>query len=250
MSKVGVEVSMNKIKLFCLPYAGGSSMIYKKWENYLDNSIQLIMLELAGRGNRSKEPYYDSMQEAVEDIFNIVKANIDDSEYAIFGHSMGSILAYKLAVKIKDSKIKQPLHLFLSGRYPPSIKKEERNIYLLQEAEFIQEAKSMGGIPEKLFRYEALLQKAMETLRADYKILETGGYQPIIKKLNYNISVLSGNEDALSEALDMSIWEKYTEGKCSFYVFEGGHFYLHSNAEGIVNIINKTLIREGANSLL
>lgn len=224
-------------------------MIYKKWENNLDNSIQLIMLELAGRGNRSKEPYYDSMQEAVEDIFSIVKANTDDSEYAIFGHSMGSILAYKLAAKIKDSEMKQPLHLFLSGRYPPSIKKEERNIYLLPEEEFIQEARSMGGIPEKLFRYEVLLQKAMETLRADYKILETGGYQPIIKKLNYNISILSGNEDALSEALDMSIWEKYTEGKCSFYVFEGGHFYLHSNAEGIVNIINKTLIREGANSL-
>ena len=222
-------------------------MVYKKWEKYLDNSIKLTMLELAGRGGRSKEPYYDSMQEAVEDTFSIVKANTDDSDYAIFGHSMGSILAYKLAVKIRNSKIKQPLHLFLSGRYPPSIKKEERNTYLLPEAEFIQEAKSMGGIPEKLFRFEALLKKAMETLRADYKILETDGYHPIIEMLNYNISVLSGNEDALSEALEMNIWERYTEQECSFYVFEGGHFYLHNNAEGIVNIINKTLIRKEAN---
>ncbi|QNU66696.1 thioesterase [Ruminiclostridium herbifermentans] len=239
---------MNKIKLFCLPYAGGSSLVYKKWENYLDNSIKLNMLELAGRGSRSKEPYYNSMEEAVEDIFSIVKANTDDNEYAIFGHSMGTILAYKLAAKIKDSNMKQPLHLFISGRYPPNIKKEERNIYLLPEEEFIQEVKSRGGLPEKLFRYEALLQKAIETLRADFKILETGGYQPIIKKVDCNISVLSGKEDSLSEEFDISMWREYTEKECSFYVFEGGHFYIHNNAEGIVNIINKTLMREKANS--
>jgi medium-chain acyl-[acyl-carrier-protein] hydrolase len=236
------EMSVNMIKLFCLPYAGGSSLIYKKWEKYLDNSIKLNMIELAGRGSRSKEPYYNSIQKAVEDIFSIVKENTDDSQYAIFGHSMGSILAYKLAAKIKDIKMKQPLHLFLSGRYPPSIKKEERNIYLLPEEEFIREVKSRGGLPEKLFRYEALLQKTIETLRADFKILETGGYQPIIKKLDYSISVLSGDDDSLSEESDMRIWREYTKKECSFYVFEGGHFYIHNHAEGVVSIINKTLI--------
>lgn len=239
---------MNKIKLFCLPYAGGSAMVYKKWEKYLEDPIKLVMLELAGRGSRSKEPYYNSMQDAVEDIFNIVEAKTDESGYAIFGHSMGSILAYQLAAKIRDSKLKQPIHVFFSGRYPPGLKKEERNTHLLPETEFIQEAKNMGGIPEKLFRYEVLLKKAMETLRADYKILETGGYDPLIKQLNYDISVLSGNKDALLESLDMSAWEKYTERQCNFYVFDGGHFYLHDNVKGIVNIINNTLMGEQSHS--
>lgn len=233
---------MKNVKLFCIPYAGGSAMVYKKWEKNLDDSIKLEAIELAGRGSRGKEPYYKNRMNAIDDIFNFVKENIGDSEYAIFGHSMGCILAYYLAAKIKNSDLKQPMHVFISSRYPPSIKKEERNTYLLPEKELIQKAVSMGSIPENLFRFKVFIKKAMDTLRADYRILEMDGYDPIIDQLNCDISVLHGNDDELSEPSEMQMWAKYTNKKCSFYVFDGGHFYLHNNTDGIVNIINKTLI--------
>ncbi|MHB8062509.1 MAG: thioesterase II family protein [Ruminiclostridium sp.] len=235
---------MKGIKLFCLPYAGGSAMVYKKWEKYLDKSIKLCLLELAGRGSRNKEPYYNSMQEAVEDIFSLLELNLDEGEYAIFGHSMGSILAYQLAAKIKERNLKQPIHIFFSGRYPPSIWKGERNTYLLPEPEFIQKATRWGGIPEKLFKYEVLLKAAMETLRADYKVLETGGYDPMIKKLKCDISILFGEKDLISTPLDMTAWKKYAGKQCSFHVFNGGHFYLHNNVENVVQVINNALIGE------
>ncbi len=38
--------------LFCLPYAGGSEVIYYKWKKYLNPSIQLEAIELKGRGKR------------------------------------------------------------------------------------------------------------------------------------------------------------------------------------------------------
>jgi medium-chain acyl-[acyl-carrier-protein] hydrolase len=239
---------MNEIKLFCLPYAGGSAMVYKKWEKYLDKSIELCLLELAGRGNRNKEPYYDSMQEAIEDIFRVLESNVDGGEYAIFGHSMGSILAYKLAVKIRERNLQQPIHIFFSGRYPPSIWKSKRDTYLLPEPEFTQEAMRLGGVPDNLLKYSVLLKTAMDTLRADYKVLETGGYDPMINKLNYNISIMFGEEDLISEPSDMTVWKEYTEKQCSFHVFEGGHFYLHNNVGNIVQVINSTLLGQDAHS--
>jgi surfactin synthase thioesterase subunit len=233
---------MNEIKLFCLPYAGGSAMVYKKWEKYLNKSIKLCLLELAGRGSRSKEPYYKSMQEAVDNLYSMMEASLDGGEYAIFGHSMGSILSYKLAEKISESKLKGPVHIFFSGRYPPCILKEERKRHLLPEQEFIQEAIMMGGISEKLLRYEVLLKKAMETLRADYRIIETEGYYPDIKCLDSDISVMFGSEDELADLSEMTIWKKYTNKQCNFHLFEGGHFYLHESAKSLVKIINDTLI--------
>ena len=240
---------MNEIKLFCLPYAGGSAMVYKKWEKYLNKSIKLCLLELAGRGGRNQEPYYSNIQEAVDNLYNLVEASLGDEKYAIFGHSMGSILAYKLAEKISESNIKDPVHIFFSGRYPPCVFKEEGKKHLLPEAEFIREAIRMGGISEKLLRYEVLFRKAMETLRADYRILETGGYYSEIKPLNTDISVLFGREDELSLLSDMVKWKEYTNKQFCFHLFEGGHFYLHDNVKNIVQIINDTLIGEVKQSL-
>jgi medium-chain acyl-[acyl-carrier-protein] hydrolase len=42
------------------------------------------------------ELFYEDLQDAVNDIFDIIDNEIDDSPYAIYGHSMGSLLAFEL----------------------------------------------------------------------------------------------------------------------------------------------------------
>ncbi|EGD47933.1 Thioesterase [Ruminiclostridium papyrosolvens DSM 2782] len=233
---------MKEIKLFCLPYAGGSADIYARWRNYLNSSIELCPIELPGRSKRAKDPYYKSMGEAVEDIASFVKNETRNSDYAIFGHSMGSIITYELICKLYQMGLKLPIHVFFSGRYPPCIEKQDKNMHLLSDDELIHEAVSMGGIPEKLLKYTKLVENAANTLRADYTILETYGHSPHIQKFDIDISVLSGTNDELATVEDMKYWELYTNKSCTFYTFEKGHFYLHNNAETIVKIINNTLL--------
>lgn len=233
---------MKEIKLFCLPYAGGSADIYARWRNYLNSSIELCPIELPGRSKRAKDPYYKSMGEAVEDIASFVKNETHNSDYAIFGHSMGSIITYELICKLYQMGLKLPIHVFFSGRYPPCIEKQDKNMHLLSDDELIHEAVSMGGIPEKLLKYTKLVENAANTLRADYTILETYGHNPHIQKFDIDISVLSGTNDELAAVEDMKYWELYTHKSCTFYTFEKGHFYLHNNAETIVKIINNTLL--------
>ncbi|WP_024831905.1 thioesterase II family protein [Ruminiclostridium josui] len=232
---------MKEIKLFCLPYAGGSADVYARWRTFLNNSIKLYPIELPGRSKRAKDPFYKSMEEAVEDIANLVERETQDSDYAVFGHSMGSIITYELVCSLYQKGLKLPRHVFFSGRYPPYIEKQGKNMHLLSDDELIQEAVAMGGIPEKLLKYKRLVENAVNTLRADYTILETYGHNPHIHKLDIDISVLSGTNDELATIEDMKCWELYTKKSCTFYTFDGGHFYIHKNAEAIVKIINNAL---------
>lgn len=114
-------------------------------------------------------------------------------------------------------------------------------MHLLADNELIQQAVSLGGIPEKILKYTRLVENAVNTLRADYTILEEYGHNPEIYKFDIDISVLFGVNDQLSAAEGMKGWERYTKKSCTFYTFDGGHFYLHDRAKEIVKIINNTL---------
>lgn len=236
---------MNGIKLFCLPYAGGSATVYSRWDKLLDTSIKLCPFELAGRASRYKESYYSCIKEAVADIVREIADECHDSEYALWGHSMGSILAYESICLLQEKYLKPPVHVFFSGRYPPGIKREERKPHILSEGELEKETLKYGGTPDKLIRAKGLLKLAQQTLRADCKLLDT--YEPCVlkKKFDFDVSVLAGKDDILAEPADMKKWKSYCGKQCYFYYFEGGHYYLHTHAEEITRIINNTLLNTG-----
>jgi len=50
----------NKIKLFCLPCAGGSSSLYSKWNRHIKSEIEVVSIELKGRGIRIDEDFYEN----------------------------------------------------------------------------------------------------------------------------------------------------------------------------------------------
>jgi len=108
-----------KTKLFCIPYAGGSANLYNKWAQTLSKDIELVPLELAGRGTRISEGFYKNLEVAVDDIFNQIVDHIYDSNYAFFGHSLGAFLVYELTQKIMSLNLPLPKHIFFSGRRSP-----------------------------------------------------------------------------------------------------------------------------------
>ncbi len=73
---------MKKIRLFCLPYAGGSAMVFSKWKDGLDKSILLQPLELAGRGKRINESNYNTAEEAAVDVLAMIRFQLADLPFA------------------------------------------------------------------------------------------------------------------------------------------------------------------------
>jgi len=237
---------MTKMKLLCLPYAGASASVYEKWSRYLNENIELYQIELVGRGKRNKESFYNSISEAVDDIYEIIKKDLDNFQFAIFGHSMGSILAYELYYKLISENRRIPLHIFFSGKEALHIEKEHSNIHNATFEVLKSEILNLGGTPSMLFDEPELRDLFIPIIRADYKIIETYKYMKRPEKIRSNITIFHGDNDETVSS-DISEWKFHAVNQCKIHKFSGGHFFINDYMREIVNIINSTLIYEISN---
>lgn len=234
---------MSAIQLFCLPYAGGASMIYKKWERYLPDEIELIAVELAGRGRRSNEPLYKNVNEAVDDVYEIIASRIISGRtYGIFGHSLGAMLAYEVAQKIVMNDLPKPLHMFFSGRGTPHLRSKREKVYhLMSDEEFQHQILNLGGTPKEFFEHPELLDYMLPVLRSDFKLSETAPLNTEINPFDCEISVFVGKEEDEIEAENVHGWMLHTTKTCTVSYFNGGHFFINDEVESLLEIISRKL---------
>ena len=223
--------------LFCLPYAGGSESIYYSWQKQLDERIKLEPIELKGRGKRYNEGFYEDFDEAVADLLLNIKDQITDHDYAIFGHSLGSLLAYELYYKICDEKLKKPKHIFFSGNVAPSVRREEKELHKLADDEFMKEIISLGGTPEGVLENEELLQFVLPILRSDIKVNESYTYQAREHKIECDITVFCGKEEGITIE-ELLAWKDHGARVFRVHMMDGNHFFINNNVENITNIVS------------
>lgn len=230
------------MKLFLLPYAGGSAMFYSRFNRLLPSTIEVIPIELAGRGIRSNEPFYKNMNEAIEDIYVFITTNISDydEEYALFGHSMGTLLCYEVYYKLCENNRKLPIHLFLSGAKPPHLPRGSKNISRLPEGLLKEELMKMGGTPREALNSKELMDYYLPIIRADFSMIEFYQYRSRPVKMSCDFTLLNGVDDTFYME-EIEQWGIHTNGSTSVYMFNGGHFYLTEYFEEISDIINRKL---------
>lgn len=232
------------MKLFCLPYAGGSASFYNSWKRQMNPAIELKPVELAGRGVRISDPFYENISDAVNDLFLKLRPELEHGSYAFFGHSMGALMSYELARRIREEGLPEPVHLFFSGRGAPHLLREDDKLYhLMSPTDFKREIIHLGGTPPEFFDHPELLELFIPLLRNDFKLSETYRPRQEPKPFDYNISVLLGKDDDLTHEQCMG-WRELTESICHHYYFEGGHFFLNHYTEQVCDIIHKTLLTD------
>ncbi|WP_151733007.1 thioesterase II family protein [Paenibacillus tengchongensis] len=134
------------IKLFCIPYSGGSAEVYRKWSKSLYSDIQLFPVELPGRGKRIFEPLKDHIDTIVEDIAATIASNVaPNDDYAIYGHSLASLLTFETYYKLIDNGVHTPQHIFFSGRNAPQNMHNKTSIHRLPDEQFLHAVMSYGG---------------------------------------------------------------------------------------------------------
>lgn len=234
---------MKKIKLFCFPYAGGSSLIFKDWKHYISPEIELIAFELAGRGRRTGEQCYESLEEAVDDIFIKIEPSIVRSEFAFFGHSLGGLIAFELAKKTELMGLTPARHLFVSGRNAPGVApKFSFKFHALDDEAFTREIVKLGGTPRELFDHPELLHYFLPILKSDFKLSEANSTLDKNFVTNSSLTVMLGDSDSLVTEGDLG-WDRYTSKSCSVYHFKGDHFFINDRTQEVVTLINTTLVK-------
>ncbi|KAF6569900.1 thioesterase [Paenibacillus polymyxa] len=233
---------MTPITLFFIPYAGGSASVSFKWKKSLLPQIKLVPLELAGRGIRSGEPLKESIEEMSEDLLHKISEEIaPGNPYAIYGHSMGTMISFELYYKLVAGGYGKPAHLFVSGGRAPHVPRNSPWLHDLPADQFRTHLQRYGQLSEAIFDNQELYDYFMPVLRADFKAVELYKYTAKAALLHCPITALTGMTDNTVTLQDAEAWAQHTDQQFRMFTFEGGHFFIHDEVERITHIINETL---------
>ncbi|MYV60886.1 MFS transporter, partial [Streptomyces sp. SID4931] len=113
--------------LVCLPFAGGGAGFYRAWPKDRTAEVRVVALQLPGREERFGDaPFTDvrvAARRMVQDLRHRVPA---DGPVALFGHSLGAVLAYEMARELEEQGAAELCHLFVSGSPGPWTSRDER----------------------------------------------------------------------------------------------------------------------------
>ncbi|MER6629726.1 alpha/beta fold hydrolase [Streptomyces sp. NPDC000987] len=226
-------------RLFCLPYAGGGAAAYREWHAIAPEHIQVCPLELPGRGSRLGEPPISRLRPLVDGLAGAVGPFLD-RPFAIFGHSMGALLAFELTRTLLRRGLPLPAHLFVSGRSAPDAPPERPRIHDAPEAQVLERLRNLGGTPQEVLDDPELMELVLPVLRADFSVLESYEYLDG-PPLPVPLTVFGGTDDALVAPARLHDWRRQSSSGSRLRMLPGGHFFLHPSARTIMAEINRSL---------
>ncbi|MCB9450583.1 MAG: thioesterase [Anaerolineaceae bacterium] len=213
-------------RLFCFPYAGAGAVAYRTWGTALPQA-EVCAIRLPGRETRLREEPYTRMEPLVAALTDALLPMMD-APFAFFGHSMGSVLSFEVARRLRQLGYPLPLHLFASAWPAPQIGRAFPPISTLPDTDFVKGIQQRyGGIPAAILAEPDLLQIFIPILRADLSVMETYRYaaEP---PLPCSISAYGGDQDTATTPDTLSAWGEQTTDFWDTHFFQGGHFYLQS----------------------
>jgi external thioesterase TEII len=226
---------MDKKQIFLLHFAGGNQFSYRFLMQYLSKEFECHCLELPGRGKRLNEALIHDFQDAVLDMYNQMKCLRNSQDYAIYGHSMGAIFALYLAEKLEASH-DVPKKLLVTGSSGPNRGLDGKR-HQLNEEDFMEELRSLGGIPDEALMYPEIFHFFAPILRADFELLEAMKLPDI--GIKSNVKAIMGSEEKFVDYL--GDWSNLTTGAVETATLSGGHFFILDHPKSIAEEMNRLL---------
>lgn len=230
-SNLGKRVAP-ECRLFCFPYAGGGASAFRLWPQHFAQNVEVLAVQLPGRESRLREKPLNTVG-AMVDLLLPEIANKADIPFAIFGHSMGTLLAYELTVALEQSGGPAPFHLFVSGRRGPDEADPSTAMHPLHEEAFLDAMQlRYGGIPPAARNEPELMALLLPSLRADVHANETYRSDDS-RKVRCPVAVYGGSDDRHPTPSLLEGWQRVAEQPIRVRLFSGDHFYLAAQRDAL-----------------
>lgn len=226
------------VRLVCLPHAGGSASFFFPLAKALAPEIEVLAVQYPGRQDRLAEPAVETIFGLVDGIFGALRP-FGDRPLALFGHSMGALVGYELALRLQDAG-RPPVRLFASGRRAPSRYRDD-HVYLKNDAEIVASIRALNGTSTVLLDNPRMLATILPAVRADYRATATYRHEPG-RVVNCPVTVLTGDLDPQVSPGEARAWREHAKGPLDLAVFPGGHFFLTECAAAVNTLLTTRLL--------
>jgi medium-chain acyl-[acyl-carrier-protein] hydrolase len=228
-----------QVRLFCFHYAGGRAGIFRQWLSMAPRWLQVVTVELPGRGARLREELFCNLDALVDALRDMIGHYLN-MPFAFFGHSMGGIICFELARALRRAGQKRPIHLFLSAHRAPHLPNPRGTTYDLPHDAFIEKIAAMNGTPAIVLKNPELLELIVPILRADFEICDTYSYveEPPLK---CPFTVFGGKDDRVVPPEMLPSWVRHTTSEFQIHTFCGDHFFFHEVEKQVLQIVSEQL---------
>ncbi|MEU9986837.1 alpha/beta fold hydrolase [Streptomyces sp. NPDC048045] len=225
-------------RLVCFPHAGGTAQLFHGWPARLPLGVEILAVRYPGRQDRLAERCVEDMAEMADAVTEALLA-YTDRPLALFGHSMGSAIAYEVAVRLEARGVR-PERLYVSGRAAPH-RARPADGRAGDDAELIATVRGLGDYHSEVYDIPELRELLLPALRADYRLIET--YRPARPvPLRTPVTAYTGLADTHCPVEDVRAWSELTGPGCfTLRTFPGDHFYLVPHEAELVRDISSHL---------
>jgi surfactin synthase thioesterase subunit len=254
-----------KVRLFCLPYAGGGASLFCKWQQQFPADIDVCPIELPGRESRFKEAPIGNMDRLMDALEEGISDRLYDLPVAFYGHSMGALIAYNFSLRLMKHSRVDIAHLFAGAHsapviWPNPIFQKLENHFKKAGYEFVPDCDfikkmSVEKVADLIHVFSAIPQfgnnlqldqefllKMLPIILSDMELV--GGYKYNGNDtFNLSITAFHGKFDKMISVDDVKAWKQVTGGQFECHVLPGDHLFINqeNSLKKLIELINDSL---------
>jgi acyl transferase domain-containing protein/surfactin synthase thioesterase subunit/acyl carrier protein len=249
-----------RLRLFCFPFAGGGSAVYRSWFESLDPAIEVVAVEPPGRLGRIEEKPIIDIKKFSSELVSEMRPLLD-LPFAFFGHCLGGLTMYETARRLISSTKFRPMHLFVSGARPPDRVVDQgpfedrlirdlihlaqfrrnRPMYAQPDAVFGELIRHFN-IPatDRLLRDPKLRKLMLPVVRAEFRMASNYKF---VKERPWDIPItcFAARGDPYVSRHHALGWGRFTNSRFQVYIRDGAHFAVVDDMAFIHGVINREL---------
>lgn len=234
-----------RLRLICLPFAGGSASRYLPLARSLGPDIAVLPAQFPGRESRFDDPSYSDAAALVSDLAVAVE-DLIDRPYAILGYSLGSAYAFELARTLAAAGLPCPEALFAVAGCAPHIREDE-GLVGLPDDQLLELVRRWQALPPEIEQEPELLSMALNVFRIDLGTWERHDHD-VASTIDCPVHVYSGSSDLTVNPAQLAAWRERGSGPVRYRGFSGGHFFGFERIGALAAAIRADLGIPGHNS--
>jgi surfactin synthase thioesterase subunit len=227
--------------LYIFPHAGGSAKFYIPLARQIPAHIKRIAVQYPGQRGRHDPPPMESIPALADDIFRmLVPAEGLTGPIAFFGHSMGSLVAFEVALRFESAG--HPLSaLFVSACAAPG--RMGHDYLQVSDGELLNVVSAVTGTNPAFLADPDFAATILPTLRSLRAI--TGYNCAAGSAVSCPLVAFLGDSDPIATYRQMELWNNLTTSGFSIREFQGDHFYINSHLPELAQEIETVIGRSG-----